>query len=67
MSTALEEARKAGEQLVLASVRQMNDAVERRAEDRVQTLKARLQREVSARGSKRLLELVEAGFGCAGV
>ena len=53
--------------MVLASVRQMNEAVERLVEDRVQKLKARLQREVSARGRKRRLELVEAGFWFTGV
>ena len=41
VSNALEEAMKAGGQWVLASVRQMNEAVERLAEDRVRKLKAR--------------------------
>ena len=40
VSKARAAARQAGEQMVLASVRQMNEAVERLAEDRVQKLKA---------------------------
>ena len=40
--------------MVLASVRQMREAVERQVEDRVQKLKARLQRELSAAGSKKV-------------
>ena len=40
--------------MFLASVRQIHEAVERLAEDRVQKLKARLQRELSAAGSEKV-------------
>ena len=66
-SKSIEAARKAGDYMVFAYVSQLKAAAETLAEDRVQKLKANMQREVTATTKRQPLALVEAGLGLSGV
>ena len=63
VSKSLEATMKASAEMVSVSVRQFKEATETLHEDKVQKLKANMQREVTAEAKRNPLALVEARLG----